>query len=203
MKNFRGAGARAAGARGGESPSVLPRLHLQRLSHWPGLQSSSRLHFAARKIPHPPSGCRKRSYGLWMCRRQKQKADCGVGRVRGRGASARGPRCQQPRSRGTRGRQWELGQVPTQGSAVAHGKWPLLSHPNLFLCSFMRGRAHPALARLPHAFTCGCEVLLRSSLAMLLWRSPDMLLSSPTPLSSPRSHSPGAEDGRGGCSQPG
>lgn len=149
MKNFRGAEARAAGARGGESPSVLPRLHRQRLSHWPSLQSSSRLHFAARKIPHPPSGCRKRSYGLWMRRRQKQRADCGVGRARGRGASARGPRCRQPRSWGTRGRRWELGQVPTQGSAVAHGKWPLLSHPNLFLCSFVRGRAHPALARPP------------------------------------------------------
>lgn len=119
-----------------------------------------------------------------MRRHQKQRGDCGVGHVRGRGASAPGPHFQQPRSWGTRSRLWELGQVPTQGSAVAPGKWPLLSHPNLFLCSFVRGTIHPALACLPHAFTFGCEVLPRSSLAMLLWRSPEMLLSFPTHLSS-------------------
>lgn len=55
------------------------------------------LHFAARKIPHPPSGCRKRSYSLWMHRHQKQRGDCGAGGGRGLRASVPGPGRQHPR----------------------------------------------------------------------------------------------------------
>lgn len=39
----------------------------------PSLQSISLLHFAARKIPHPPSGCRKCNHSLWTCQHQKQR----------------------------------------------------------------------------------------------------------------------------------
>lgn len=82
---------------GGESPSELSSAHRWQLSHWPSLQSFLLLHFAARKIPHPPSGCRKRSYSLWMRRHQKQRGDCGAGGGCGLGASVPGPRRQHPR----------------------------------------------------------------------------------------------------------
>lgn len=83
-------------ARRGESPSVLSSAHHRQLSHWSSLQSFLLLHFSARKIPHPPSGCRKRSYSLWMCRHQKQRGDCGAGGDCGLRASVPGHRWQHP-----------------------------------------------------------------------------------------------------------
>lgn len=91
----------------GDSPSVLSPAHRQRLSHWPSLQSSLLLCFtailclAARKIPHPPSGCRKHRNSLWMRRHQKQRGDCGAGGVRGLMASVPGPCWRHPSSQDT------------------------------------------------------------------------------------------------------
>lgn len=87
--------------RRGESPCELSSAHHQQLSHWPSLQSFLLLHFAARKIPHPPSGCRKRSYSLWMRRHQEQRGDCGAGGGCGLRASVPGPRRQHPRDPGS------------------------------------------------------------------------------------------------------
>lgn len=83
--------------RRGESPSELSPAHRWQLSHWPSLQSFLLLRFTARKIPHPPSGCRKRSYSLWIRRHKKQRGDCGAGGGCGLRASVPGRRRQHPR----------------------------------------------------------------------------------------------------------
>lgn len=76
--------------RRGESPSEQSPAHRWQLSHWPSLQSFLLLPFSARKIPHPPSGCRKRSYSLWMRRQTKNKGEIVVRAV----AAGSGPACQ-------------------------------------------------------------------------------------------------------------